>query len=96
MKVTIAKYELYPEIDPTGYAVGYYIKTENDRIFYIDTIIPLNEVEGKNDEEIVQLAWNSLEGEINQKVEELQSKPPLVGSTWNPIMENVDDGGVTE
>lgn len=84
MKLIIAKFELYPTDNPEGFAVGYRVHTNNNKSFYKDTVLPLERIEGKTEEEILQLAWSEVGVEILSKVEELESTPPLLGTTWYP------------
>jgi len=84
MEVKVARFELYPIEEPTGYAVGFHIALDNGRSFYADALVPLTDADGKSDEEIVEIAWNTLKDSINARVEELSAKSPIVGSTWTP------------
>jgi len=70
MQVKISKYELYPQPNPTGLAVGFSISLDNGRSFYLDTIVGM----GLAEEEAIEEAWNTLKSSINSRVEEL-SKP---------------------
>lgn len=72
MKTKIVKYELYPEEQPTSYAVGFDIILQNSRSFYIDTLVSLEGLEsGLADEEIAKIGFTQLEEEINDKIEQL-------------------------
>lgn len=82
--VTIARFELYPLDEPTGYCVGFNVTLSNGRSFYRDTVVPLEKASNKNDEEIVQEAWNMLEADILAEVDRLKSKSPVVGQVWTP------------
>ena len=93
MIVTIAKFGLYPKEDPSGYAVGFNITTDNGRSFYRDILVTLEEAQDKNDEEIVAVAWEKLEGGINQETERLMSKSTLLGREWNPVRIALRDEG---
>lgn len=84
MQIHIVKLELYPTEEPTGYAVGFNITTGNNRQFYRDTIVPLELCQGKDDGEIVDLAWTQLKSGIEDEVIRLESKSNLLGGTWIP------------
>lgn len=81
MQVKIARFELYPEEEPTGYAVGFTITTSNNRVFYRDTVVSLDVSEQRTDEEIVQEAWNELKDAILSEVERLERKSQIIGKT---------------
>jgi hypothetical protein len=67
MEVKVTKYELYPQVNPSSLAVGFSISLENNKSFYIDTIVPM----GLNEEQAISEAWKQLENSINARVEEL-------------------------
>ena len=82
MQLKVIKYRLYPEENPTGYAVGFNIKLLNGRSFYAHTIVDLDDLEeGKTDEEITQIAYGQLEEHIADRVGEL---------TYIPIIEGIE------
>ena len=84
MKLKVVKYRLYPEENPTGYAVGFNIKLLNGRSFYAHTIVDLDDLEGsKTDEEIVQIAYEQLEEHIADRVGELAYIPRIEGIEIN-------------
>ena len=45
MQLKVIKYRLYPEDQPTGYAVRFNIKLINERSFYEYTIVDLDDWE---------------------------------------------------
>jgi len=82
--VTIARFELYPLEEPTGYCVGFNVTLSNGRSFYRDTVVPLAQASNKTDEEIVQVAWNMLEADILAEADRMKGKPPFLGQVWTP------------
>jgi hypothetical protein len=78
MQVKVAKYELYPQPNPTGLAVGFLISVDGGKSFYIDTIVSM----GLSEDAAIEEAWNSLKSSIDSRIEEL-SKPvqPVVLQT---------------
>lgn len=84
MQVLIVKFELYPNEDPTGYAVGFNITTSNNRSFYRDTVVPLASAQGLTDEEIVGLGYESLREGIESETARLEAKSELLGNLWVP------------
>lgn len=87
MQMQIAKFELYPAEDPTGYAVGFSVTTSNNRQFYRDTIVNLSDATGKSDEEIVAIGYSQLKDSINNEVARLEAKSSLLGNVWSPPQE---------
>jgi hypothetical protein len=89
MQIQIAKYELYPAEEPMGYAVGFNVTTGNNRQFYRDTIVTLEQAQNKSDEEIVTFAYETLKTGIEDEVIRLESKSNLLGSIWTPPQEEL-------
>ena len=84
MQLKVIKFKLYPENQPTGYAVGFNIKLLNGRSFYAHTIVNLEDLEdGKTDEEIIQMAHSQLEGHIADRVGSLSYIPSIEGIEIN-------------
>ena len=84
MQITIAKFHLYPQEDPSGYAVGFNVTASNGRSFYTDTIIPLTETQGKTDDEIVALAYQELQQGISDRVSVLETRSSILSQQWVP------------
>lgn len=84
MQLKVIKYKLYPENQPTGYAVGFNVKLINGRSFYAHTIVDLEGLEeGKTDEEITQIAYMQLEEHIADRVATLTYTPSIEGIEIN-------------
>ncbi|HZJ99512.1 MAG TPA: hypothetical protein VFC79_05880 [Tissierellaceae bacterium] len=84
MKLKVVKYRLYPEENPTGYAVGFNVRLINGRSFYAHTIVNLDDLgSGKTDEEITQMAYEQLEEHIADRVGELTYIPMIEGIEIN-------------
>ena len=84
MQLKVIKYRLYPEDNPTGYAVGFNVKLINGRSFYAHTIVNLEDLEdGKTDEEITQIAYGQLEEHIADRVATMSYIPSIEGIEIN-------------
>jgi len=83
-KLTIARFELYPKDEPTGYVVGFNVELDNGRSFYVDGVVDLDEANGKSDEEIVSAAYKKLKGQIQSLVAALVDKSPILGKEFTP------------
>ena len=81
MKVTVARFELYPSDDPTGYVVGFRVSASNGRSFYRDILVNFEENESRSDAEIVETAWRELKEDIILEVERLESKSDIIGKS---------------
>jgi hypothetical protein len=53
---------------------------ENGKQFYVEDIV--NFVNVGNEEEAVEYAWQNLQQRVNQKVQELSSKPSVTGKQF--------------
>jgi hypothetical protein len=83
MIIKVVKFQKYPEEIPTGYAVGFDISFENGRSKYIDTIVSLDLTE----EQAVQAAWQNLKESIESFKNSIGSLPTIVGTVFNPPVE---------
>ena len=84
MQLKVIKYRLYPEDNPTGYAVGFNVKLVNGRSFYAHTIVGIEGLEeNKTDEEITQIAYEQLEEHISDRVATLTYVPRIEGIEVN-------------
>jgi hypothetical protein len=87
MQITIAKLQKYPAELPTGIAVGFTVKFENDRSIYIDTIVGLELTE----EEAVAAAWAQVKESVEAQKLTVGALPKLVGSVFNPPVEEAEE-----
>jgi len=77
-EITVVRLEQYPPDEPTGWAVGFNVVCSNGRSFYIDTVIGFDKA--KTDEEAVNIALQDLKETIQNRVNELEKKPALIGT----------------
>lgn len=75
----VAEFRLWPNDELTHYQVGFSYTT-NGRNGYNDITIPRDELMGKTDEEIVQLAYERLKTIIEENMVKFESRSPLLGS----------------
>jgi len=80
MRVEVSRFELYPKEDPTSYVVGFKVTANNNRSFYRDILIPINEEETRTDEEIAIEAFTQVKAEIDREIMRLNERSPLLGS----------------
>lgn len=82
--LTIARFELYPTINPTGYAVGFNVTCANGQSFYIDATVPLSATTGLTTDQIVQAAYNQMATNLEARAASVAALSPLLGSTFTP------------
>jgi hypothetical protein len=78
MNITVARLEQYPKDQPVGWAVGFNVTADNDRSFYVDTVV--NFADAESDEDAVDNALNSLSESINSRVSALEGVSSLLGT----------------
>lgn len=77
-EITVVRFEQYPPDEPTGWAVGFNVTCNNGRSFYIDTVVGFDK--SQTDEEAVNVALEELRETIQNRVNELEKKPALIGA----------------
>lgn len=75
----VAEFRLWPNDELTHYQVGFSYTT-NGRNGYNDITISRDELMGKTDEEIVQLAYERLKTIIEENMVKFESRSPLLGA----------------
>lgn len=75
----VAEFRLWPNDELTHYQVGFSYTT-NGRNGYNDITIPRDELIGKTDEQIVQLAYERLKTIIEENMVKFESRSPLLGA----------------
>ena len=81
--ITISKFQTYPRIEPTGYAVGFTMQRRG-RQFYRDTTVSFAESEGMTEEQICDVAFEKLRAGIQDKAAEFGTKGEIVGEIYTP------------
>jgi len=76
--IVVSRLEKYPHDEPNGWAVGFHCTADNDRSFFIDTVIPFDAA--ADDEAAVAAALVALGNNINSQLDALNSKSALLGS----------------
>ena len=78
MKITISRIETYPKDEPTGFAVGFVVETDNKQSFYTDTVVSFEQA--KTEQEAVDFALESLKKSIAERTDVLDEKSILLGT----------------
>lgn len=84
MKIKILKVRLHPKDDPDGYIVGFKVTTNNGRDFNVDSKIPFNDPEVREEAQIIKDAWMQIREETLARVATLEgmgSPKPTFSST---------------
>lgn len=76
--IVVSRLEKYPHDEPNGWAVGFHCTADNDRSFFIDTVIPFDVA--ADDEAAVAAAVVALGNSIHSQLNDLNSKSALLGS----------------
>jgi hypothetical protein len=79
-EVIVVRLEQYPPDEPVGWAVGFNVVCNNGRNFYIDTVVDFKRA--KIDEEAIEVALEELKETIQNKINELESKPLVLGKKF--------------
>ena len=77
-KIQVSKFKLYPEDEPTGYAVGFTFST-NGRSGYSDTAVSFDETKDMDNEAVVSVAFGKLEAGIISQLRGFEEKPSVLG-----------------
>ena len=95
--VYIARYEVYPNVDPQGFCVGFRAQCEPNKLSgYWDTVVPNADIpSGSTDTDICDLAWDGygdpvsggLGATITTWAEAEMVKTPLIGEKFKTIDE---------
>jgi hypothetical protein len=80
LNVIVSRFEPYPKEEPTSWVVGFLCTLENGKQFYVENIV--NFVNVESEDEAVEYAWQSIQEQVNQKVQELSSKPSVMGKQF--------------
>ena len=74
----VTRLDHYPAENPTGWAVGFTVTTDNNRSFYRDTVIPYGDA--SNDNLAIDLAYGKLQVKINNLIESYEKQGTRLGS----------------
>ena len=96
--VYVARYEVYPNVDPTGICVGFRtVCSPNGLSGYWDTVVPNGDIPaGKTPTEIAALAWSgttnttALSGTIVPWAETEMVKATIIGDEFAKIEEEAE------
>ena len=89
--VYVARYEVYPNVDPTGYCVGFRLQcTPNNLSGYWDTVVLNADIPaGATTDDIVTLGYNALSGTIVPWAESNAEKSSIIGDKYTTIEEAI-------
>ena len=94
-EVKVVRFDLYPQEEPTGYAVGFSFSA-NNRSGYTDTLVTLDEAKDKSQEEIVSIALSKVKTGINTQLTSFESKSPVLGMSIDVSELDVEDEPIEE
>ncbi len=76
----VTRLDHYPVENPTGWAVGFTVTTDNNRSFYRDTVISY--IEASSDNLAIDLAYGRLRNKINNLVVSYEKQGSRLGSEY--------------
>ena len=87
--VYVARYEVYPNVDPTGVCVGFRtVCSPNGLSGYWDTVVPNADIpSGSTPTEVATLGWTALSGTIVPWAETEMHKSTIIGEEFAKIEE---------
>ena len=77
----VTRLDHYPVENPTGWAVGFTVTTDNNRSFYRDTVIPFTEA--ANDNLAIDLAYGRLSGKLHRLTLSHEKQGSRLGSEYS-------------
>ena len=87
--IVVSRLEKYPNDEPTGWAVGFHCTADNDRSFFVDTVVSFEDA--ADDEAAVTFALEALGDQIGLQLDDLNSKSALLGSEVSLPHDDHDD-----
>ena len=83
--ITVTRYELYPKDEPTCYVVGFVVSCPSgQKTMYRDTQVPLDQAQGKTEQEIAQIAYTAVQESVDAWVCTEMTKPRILGTQFTP------------
>ena len=76
----VTRLDLYPVEDPTGWAVGFTVTTDNNRSFYRDTVIPFTDA--SHDNLAIDLAYGRLSSKLQMLTASYEKQGSRLGSEY--------------
>ena len=76
----VTRLDQYPVEDPTGWAVGFTVTTDNGRSFYRDTVIPFTDA--ANDNLAIDLAYGRLSSKLQMLTTSYEKQGSRLGSEY--------------
>ena len=76
----VTRLDHYPKENPTGWAVGFTVTTNNNRSFYRDTVISYTDA--SNDNLAIDLAYGRLQQKINDLTLTYEKQGSRLGSEY--------------
>jgi hypothetical protein len=81
MKVKVIRFDLYPKNDANSYVISFEVTLDNNKILYKTTRLTFDDVGYKNEDEIVQLAWNNIKDNIVEE-NKIKNKSNILNITF--------------
>lgn len=80
--MTVTRFEAIPLQEPQEYVVGFSVRLDNGREFYVEGIVSFSEAAGKNDQQIAEVAYAQVRADIEGRIADLGKRSPLIGQVF--------------
>jgi hypothetical protein len=82
----IYKIARYEQVNNENFLVAFNVQADDCPIFYIESVLPLNLINGKTSQEVCQLAYENIKDNISNIVNRLKLQSQIkVGSEFTPL-----------
>jgi len=79
----IARYE---QVNNENFLVAFNVQADDCPTFYIESVLPLNLINGKTSQEVCQLAYENIKDNISNIINRLKLQSQIkVGSEFTPL-----------
>jgi hypothetical protein len=83
---TTYKIARYEQVNNEDFLVAFNVQVDDCHTFYIESVLPLNLINGKTSQEVCQLAYENIKDNISNIVNRLKLQSQIkVGSEFIPL-----------
>ena len=83
---TTYKIARYEQVNNEDFLVAFNVQVDDCPIFYIESVLPLNLINGKTSQEVCQLAYENIKDNISNIVNRLKLQSQIkIGSEFIPL-----------
>lgn len=83
---TTYKIARYEQVNNEDFLVAFNVQVDDCPIFYIESVLPLNLINGKTSQEVCQLAYENIKDNVSNIVNRLKLQSQIkIGSEFIPL-----------